>query len=230
MIELGSPRDVETWTVFNYPARKGQYSSMQYNWRHFSGIDWDDRSHTPGIYKFVSDSPETTKPGWSDAVDDELGNYDYLMFADVDYSQPDVQSDVLNWAAWLPTQISGLQGMRLDAIKHYDARFQYKLIHHLRNSPPTQNWFFVGEYWRAESAFLAAHIDRFAGHMALFDVKLVYNFSDFSHGRLKDLRAILRGSLVELKPHHAVVSPFSSCPIPEHSDRFPSHTTAPNLR
>lgn len=184
---------------------------MTYNWRHFSGIDWDDDTRTKGIYKFVGDG-YTTKPGWSTDVDNELGNYDYLMFADIDYSQQDVQTDVLNWATWLPTQVPGLRGLRLDATKHYSARFQYQLIKHLRANSTTKDWFFVGEYWRADSQFLAHHIDRFAGHMHLFDVQLVYNFSDFSLGHKKDLRTILKGSLVELRPNHTVVRPLAYLP------------------
>ena len=41
-----------------------------------SGIDWDNTTKERGIYR-------VTNKTWSPRVDDELGNYDYLLGADV---------------------------------------------------------------------------------------------------------------------------------------------------
>ena len=46
---------------------------------HLSGIDWDQRTRKKGVYKIV----EKGHNGWSPNVDNELGNYDYLLGADV---------------------------------------------------------------------------------------------------------------------------------------------------
>ena len=43
------------------------------------GIDWDHRTRTEGVYRIVSPKHR----GWSRHVDRELGNYDYLLGADV---------------------------------------------------------------------------------------------------------------------------------------------------
>lgn len=50
------------------------YSSMKYNWNHFTATDYDAKTQTNAIYKFLG----RDKKGWSKDVDDELGNYDYL--------------------------------------------------------------------------------------------------------------------------------------------------------
>jgi alpha-amylase len=47
---------------------------MKYHWNHFSGTDWNDKTRTNAIYKILGKN----KNGWTEDVDDELGNYDYL--------------------------------------------------------------------------------------------------------------------------------------------------------
>ena len=44
-----------------------------------AGIDWDNKTRTKSIFKFVGSGHK----GWSRHVDTELGNYDYLLGADV---------------------------------------------------------------------------------------------------------------------------------------------------
>ena len=62
---------------------------MKYHWDHFTGTDWDQGNERKAIFKILGDNK-----GWSASVDDEQGNADYMMFADVDFSHPDVQADV----------------------------------------------------------------------------------------------------------------------------------------
>jgi alpha-amylase len=128
------------------------------------------------------------------------------MFADIDHSHSAVRADILNWSSWITSNLE-LGGMRLDAIKHYSLAFLQDLIRHLdANAPEGKDLFFVGEYWDADTATLEKVIQKFQGRLNLFDVKLVYNFSDFSKGRNWDLKAVLDGSLVQRIPKHAVVS------------------------
>ncbi len=51
-------------------------------------------------------------------MDDEGGNADFLMFADLDYSHPEVCEDVTNWGKWIVNEV-GLRGFRLDAVQHF---------------------------------------------------------------------------------------------------------------
>jgi alpha-amylase len=72
--ETGKPQEIEAWTGFDFKGRGGMYSSMKYNWNHFTATDYDAKTQTNAIYKFLG----RDKKGWSKDVDDELGNYDYL--------------------------------------------------------------------------------------------------------------------------------------------------------
>lgn len=47
--------------------------------RHLAGVDWDHRARKRAIYQISGNGHK----GWSPNVDQELGNYDYLLGADV---------------------------------------------------------------------------------------------------------------------------------------------------
>lgn len=136
------------------------------------------------------------------------------MFADLDYSQPDVRSDVLNWGEWLGNEVK-LSGMRIDAIKHYSEGFLRTFIRRLDDTVG-KGWFFVGEYWTAEFGVLAPYIARMGGRMSLFDVQLVYNLSYASTARRIDLRRVFDGTLAKHLPSNAVVRNASQA-APRHS-------------
>lgn len=128
----------------------------------------------------------------------------YRMFADVDHSHPAVRNDIFEWGSWITSSLN-LSGMRLDAIKHYSLSFLEAFISHLDTLHKDQ--FFIGEYWDAKTEVLEKVIQKFHGRLNLFDVQLVYTFSDYSKGKRDDLRTVLNGSLVQRDPAHAVVSP-----------------------
>ena len=111
---------------------------MKYHWYHFSGTDYNAADHKNAIYKLKGHGKD-----WSTSVEPELGNYDYLMFADVDYTQPDVKDDVKRWVEWIGKE-TGIKGMRLDAIKHYSSDFLKELVLHMDRTVG-RDWFLVGE-------------------------------------------------------------------------------------
>ncbi|RMD39266.1 hypothetical protein DV735_g5857, partial [Chaetothyriales sp. CBS 134920] len=200
--EISAPETIKSWTLFDFPGRKEQYSDKKYTAQDFSGVDYDESRKTKGIYKFVGPG----KKGWAEDVDGELGNYDYLMFADVDYSQPAVREDVLNWGIWITREL-GLSGFRLDASKHYSLNFQKQLVQAL-DLAFGKNFFLVAEYWSRDSIALGKIIGKFKGRISLFDVQLVYNLSDISSATPSDpkadLRKVFEGTLVLLHPQRAV--------------------------
>ncbi|KAH6637162.1 glycoside hydrolase superfamily [Chaetomium tenue] len=169
---------------------------MRWTHDHFTGVDYDYDTEKHGIWKF--DGKE-----WADDVDEELGNYDFLMFADVDHNHPDVRADLFRWVEWLLQQMR-FGGLRLDAIKHYSFRFLRDFVTHIREHVDP-DWFIVGEYWREDSEYLARFIE-FMGHqISLFDVQLVSNFSKVSSlGEQGDLTKVLDDSLALWKPDNAV--------------------------
>ncbi|EXJ65846.1 uncharacterized protein A1O5_11087 [Cladophialophora psammophila CBS 110553] len=198
---ISKPYELETWTKFTFPGRGTKYSDMKYNWRHFSGIDYDSRRKDHAIFKLIG---EGKRSDWAHDVSKELGNYDYLMFADLDHSHSAVRSDILNWGAWI-TSLLNLGGFRLDAIKHYSLSFLADFLSHLDTTTSQgKRLFYVGEYWDSNVFTLESVIKRCHGRLNLFDVQLVYTFSDFSKGRKHDLRTIFDGSLVQRDHGHAV--------------------------
>lgn len=130
------------------------------------------------------------------------------MFSNVDHAHPAVRHDLLHWASWLSTQLPGLGGLRLDAVKHYSAAFVRDLVAHVDAAVPGgRDWFLVGEYWREDAAVLARYVEYMNHRISLFDVRLVMNLSRLSFcGEKADLRTVFDDTLVAVKPDNAVVS------------------------
>jgi alpha-amylase len=137
-------------------------------------------------------------------VSSENGNYDYLMFANLDYSHPEVREDVLNWSEWIAGQLP-LSGMRLDAVKHYSSEFQSVLVDHIRQTVGW-DWFIVSEFWSGNVAELQEYLKQVKHKVHLFDAPLCNRLSAISQTRLGDLRLIFDQTLVKNEPEHAVVS------------------------
>jgi alpha-amylase len=104
---------------------------MTWSHEHFTGVDWDARSKTSGVFRLTGHPHQ----GWSQWVDkvlikcaglarahhrlvlQENGNYDYLLGIDVcdvpltlsgglmdlqiDHRHPDVRSDLFAWSDWV---------------------------------------------------------------------------------------------------------------------------------
>ncbi|KAF5367585.1 hypothetical protein D9758_003711 [Tetrapyrgos nigripes] len=138
--EIGKVRDIEGWTAYDFPARGDKYSTLRWNQEHFTGfislfsylqdrtksfegLDWDHKTRTNEIYRIVGKGHK----GWSKQVDQELGNYDYLLGIDIDHRHPAVQEDFLKWGPWI-LQTTGAVGFRFDAIKHIHRPFLLSFV------------------------------------------------------------------------------------------------------
>ena len=203
MREVGGERRVETWTRFMYEDRMRRGgtggSKKVYTCADFSGIDYDARTGGNDLLRFTGPGK---RRGWAEDVSRELGNYDYLMFANLDYAVQEVREDVLGWASWIVGEL-GLGGMRLDAMKHYSMGFQRELVKKME-AQFGKDFFMVGEYWSSDSLVLSNIIGKFKGRLSLFDVQLVYNFSDISREKQVDLRKVFDGALVTMHPQRSV--------------------------
>ncbi|KAL4924084.1 alpha-amylase [Aspergillus undulatus] len=196
--EISTPVEIDAWVGFEFEGRGEQYSSMKYHAEHFSGVDWDDKSRDNAIYRILKPGGK----GWAEDVSHEKGNYDYLMFADLDLSHPKVRQDLLDWGSWITKQLS-LGGMRLDAAKHFSTGFQRAFVEHVR-STVSPDFFVIGEYWSGNVKDLVGYLDDMQYKVAAYDVPLVENFSKISRTRGADLRRVFDGTLVQCKPGHAV--------------------------
>lgn len=163
--------EISAWTKFNFPGRNNKYSDFQWNWQCFDGVDWDESTKTSGKFLFEGKSWDYTF----------IWNDDYLMGADVDYENPEVQEDVTNWAKWIINEI-GFDGFRLDAVKHIDYRFINQFITDVQKSS-NKDVFFVGEAWIENVDDLVGYLNTVNNDdLKVFDFPLRTFFVDMIDG------------------------------------------------
>lgn len=196
--ELSDAYEVEGWTHFTFPGRGSRYSDFEWRWYHFSGLDYDARRHEDGVFKIQGEGKE-----WCYAVDHEKGNYDYLMFANIDYRHPDVVREMLKWGCWVVQEFA-IDGFRLDAVKHITRPFIRHFLDHVRAHTP-RPLYAVGEFWKSRQEDLALFLTEMGDRLDLFDVPLHFNFYTAScMGAAYDLGSLMQGSLVQAHPTLAV--------------------------
>jgi len=195
--EIGGSQHIKIWTHFKFPGRGDKYSSLKWHWWHFDSVNHNaDRPGDSTIYRFKNKQFET-------GVDPRLGNYDFLMACDLDMGVDEVRAELNHWGEWF-LDTTGVNGFRLDAVKHIRAWFFNEWLDHVRQHSG-RNLFAVGEYWANDAAALHWFLQETGGRMSLFDVPLHYNFHQASRsGGSYDMRHILNGTLVQQQPALAV--------------------------
>ena len=186
---------VRVATKFTFPGRKKKYSDFEWNWTHFDGIDYNDKTKEHAIFKFINKD-------WANEVDEEFGNFDYLMGADIDFQNEEVRKELLNWGKWY-IETTDVDGFRLDAVKHINADFYEQWLKELRKDLK-EELFAVGEYWSGDVSKLHRYITETNGETSLFDVPLHYNFYNASRDENYNLTQILDKTLMKENPSKAV--------------------------
>ena len=196
--EISEPKEIEGWTKFTFPGRNKKYSEFEWNYTLFSGVDYDNLTGKTAIYKIAGENK-----GWAENVDSELGNYDYLMNADVDYSHPEVRNEIINWGKWVVNELN-LDGFRMDAVKHISEDFIKEFLIEVRKVYG-EKFYSVGEYWRNDLEKLKEYLDNVGYKTDLFDVGLHFNMYDASKKKKDyDLREIFEHTIVAENPMEAV--------------------------
>lgn len=192
--EILGETEIEAWTKFTFPNRKGKYSDFVWNKQHFKGIDYAVNKNKNELYRFKGKT-------WDKNIDRELYNYDYLMGADIDVEDPEVFEELVHFGRWYHGVID-YDGFRLDAIKHINFGFFKKWIEAM-DLP--KELFVIGEYWSHDVRALTNYLMEEEFSMSLFDVPLHYNFYEASKKEARyDLRDIFKGTLVLSNPDHAI--------------------------
>ena len=193
---IGELRKVEVWTKFDFWGRNGRYSNFKWNWTNFHGTDYDVLHRESGIFRFIGKE-------WNEDVDNELGNYDYLLGSDVDFSDEEVVNELDYWGKWY-VKTTKVDGFRLDAVKHISFSFYKNWLKKLREETGKE-LFSVGEYWSNDLKKLNNYLEATNNSTSLFDVPLHFNFYNASISDSRyDLRELLKDTLVEDKPDLAV--------------------------
>ena len=194
-LQIANQEYVRVATKFTFPGRKHKYSDFEWNWTDFDGIDYNDNTKEHAIFKFKDKN-------WSGAVDEEYGNYDYLMGADIDFKNPEVVEECTKWGKWY-LETTHVDGFRLDAVKHIDANFYKNWLKEMRKSSGDE-LFTVGEYWSGDVSKLHRYITETDGEMSLFDVPLHYHLEAASKDENYDLSKLFDETLVKENPLKAV--------------------------
>lgn len=196
--EISEPKEIEGWTKFTFPGRNKKYSEFEWNYTLFSGVDYDNLTGKTAIYKIAGENK-----GWAENVDSELGNYDYLMNADVDYSHPEVRNEIINWGKWVINELN-LDGFRMDAVKHISEDFIKEFLIEVRKVYG-EKFYSVGEYWKDDLDTLKTYLENIGYETDLFDVGLHFNFHKASVEKENyDLTTILDNSVMLMDPIKAV--------------------------
>ena len=196
-LQVGGKEKIKVWSRFIFPGRNGKYSDFIWNHSHFSGTDWaENRDGDDRIFRF-------TGKKWETDTDPENGNFDYLMGMNVDMGNQEVIEETRKWLMWY-LDTTGIDGFRLDAVKHISFNFYRNLLRDIRKQTgkelPT-----VGEYWSGDVGRLLYYLDSVENEMTLFDVALHYNFYNASKaGGSYDMRQIFNNTLVKERPQSAV--------------------------
>jgi len=194
---LGDERTIRAWTNFRFEGRRGHYSNLIWHWYHFDAVDHNllDQGMA-AIWKVHGADFEHN-------VDLEKGNYDYLMGCDLNINHPAVRSELKAWGEWTLDTV-GVDGFRLDAIKHIASDFFIDWIGHVEQHAQ-RDLFVVGEYWSNKLESLSWYAANSGGRMSLFDAPLHYNFHAAStSGGQFDMQRLLDGSLMQAIPLLAV--------------------------
>lgn len=187
--EISDAYDIEAWTKFTFPGRGDKYSAFKWTFQHFNGVDFDQKTGENGIFKILWEDRD-----WNWSVSNEKGNYDYLMFANIDHFNPDVREELFKWAKWFIEE-TNIDGIRYDALKHIDRNFINDLTKYILTEI-NDEFYFVGEYWENDQGNLIEYIDGTSSNIDLFDVTFHYKLYEAStQGENFDLRTLFENSI-----------------------------------
>ncbi len=198
--DISEPFDIDAYTKFTFPGRQKKYSEFEWNHTYFTGLDYAHDLNEDAIFRIVKDGVSS----WQGMIDDEKGNYDYLMYNDIDFRNDAVREELDRWGKWYWEQ-ANFDGVRLDAVKHISPFFYVGWLHNLRHNTGKEI-FAVGEYWAPGFLhLLLKYIEATGGNMSLFDSSLHHNLHRASRaGNNYDLTTIFHETLVGVMPEKAV--------------------------
>ncbi len=197
---LSESYEIRSYTKFTFPGRGDKYSTFKWDFTCFTGVDYAEGEEGNGVFRIIHEHGDD----WDEVIDDERGNYDYLMLCDVETRNEHVRTELNHWGKWFHEQVP-FDGVRLDAVKHISPGFYQEWLHLLRANSG-KNLFAVGEYWAPGNLeLLERYLAATDGCMSLFDSALHHNFHHAAEaGGDYDLRTILDNSLMMANPLFAV--------------------------
>ena len=196
---ISEPVEREISTKYYFPGRNKKYSEFVWDWKTFTGVDTCADGEDKCIYKIVNGYGDL----WDEVVGNEMGNFDYLLGADIEFRNPNVTEELKYWGKWY-VETTGVDSFRLDAVKHISVKFYKEWLDYL-NQTFNKEFFTIAEYWSNDLNFLHEYLDAIENRVQLFDVPLHHNFYEASkQGKDYSLPDIFNGTLVQSRPQSAV--------------------------
>jgi alpha-amylase len=125
------------------------------------------------------------------------------MGADLDFESQEVRDEVTAWGKWY-LDTTGVDGFRLDAVKHIAAWFFPRWLDEMERHAG-RDLFVVAEYWTPDVGSLHWYLDQLGGRITVFGVPLHYHFHYASRsGGNYDMRRVLEGTLVQQRAKDVV--------------------------
>ena len=194
----GATTEINSYTRFRFPGRRGRYSKFEWSGRHFDAVDYNlQRPEDRGTVYLLEGKQ------FDDQVALERGNYSFLMGCDLDFQSEEVRREITAWGKWF-LDTTGVDGFRLDAVKHIASWFFPEWLDTMERHAG-RDLFVAAEYWSPDVRELHSYLDRLGGRIAAFCVPLHYRFHEASRaGGYYDMRRILEGTLLRERPVSAV--------------------------
>ena len=198
---ISEPLEIESYTRFTFPGRNNKYSDFKWSWEHFSATDYNHRDPRDAIYVIEGENKGVNPNDKS--VGQQFGNFDFLLYNDIDFKHPDVRNELKRWISWFINE-TGVDGIRLDAIKHISDWFIKEFIEHVRHEF-SEDFYVVGEYSYYEGMDMDPFLQKVEHRIDLFDVALHYHFRLCSlDGPGYDMSTIFDDTIVSQYPQLAV--------------------------
>jgi alpha-amylase len=190
--------EIDAYTKFNFPGRGDKYSSMKWHWWCFDTLSYNAATkRADKLYRIKNSNFETD-------VSHEHGGYDYLLANDLDMGNEFVNGELRYWGRWF-VDTTGVDGFRIDAVKHIRSGFFRDWLNHLRVHFGGRELFSVGEYWSQNIEALHGYLAASEGRLSLFDVPLHFKFHQASRmGNNFDMRTMFDRTLAKEQPSLAV--------------------------
>ena len=182
-LKSGSQATVKT-DYTNLKGRQKYYSQADqfaWDWQAFDGVNWFKKTG-------YSDKKLFKGKEWDDATPD------YLIAADVDYQNHNVQHEMKEWGSWIINEI-GFDGFRMDAIKHVHTPYIKDWIAEVQ-SETEKDVFYVGEVWFENDKQLGDYLAKINNDdLNIFDFSLRTAFENMSKAEF-DIRKLKKIGLV----------------------------------
>ena len=140
----------EPTRVFSSPAGK-KYSPFEWHARHIDAVDYDEMNPAEKNTIYLLEGKQ-----FDNYVALEMGNYSFLMGADLDFENAEVRDEVTAWGKWY-LDTTGVDGFRLDAVKHISSWFFPQWLDAMERHAG-RDLFVVAEYWSTELSALTWYL------------------------------------------------------------------------